>query len=124
MKKAVIFLLVVSAFCDVSDAVLKIKEIQNSHKVFLRYPEYNIFSYNNKNNQYKISGPLKAEAVYNIKIYAIFNDRVNINGEWKKPGDYIGDYKILKICPDYIVLKKNNKLKTVKFSLNIIKVSK
>lgn len=121
MKKVFFLLFIITfSFSDVSDIIFKIKEIENSKKIFLKYPLYNIFI-NKKTN---ITPIIKSAPVENMKIYAIFNNKVNINGQWKKEGEYINDYKIIKIFPDYVVLRKNNKIKLLKFSSNIIKVSK
>ncbi len=123
MKKIFfLFFVITFSFSDVSNIIFKIKEIENSKKIFLKYPSYNIFINKQANNiQQAIIQP---SPLINMKIYAIFNNKVNINGQWKKRGDYINDYKIIKIYPDFIVLRKNNKIKLLKFKSNIIKVSK
>jgi len=123
MKKIIIFFILIFSFADVSDVILKIKAIQNFQKKFLIYPKYNIFiNINNQNINY--TNIKLSQGFYKMKIYAIFNNKVNINGKWKKIGDFINDYKIIKIYPDYVILKKNNKLKILKITSNIIKVSK
>ncbi len=123
MKKILIFLIITFSFSDVSNIIFKIKEIQNNKKIFLKYPLYNIFINEilHKNIQLIIKSTTPS---LKMKIYAIFNNKVNINGQWKNIGDYINDYKIIKIFPNYIILRKNNKIKILNFSSNIIKVSK
>ena len=123
MKKILIFLIITFSFSDVSNIIFKIKEIQNNKKIFLKYPLYNIFINEIMHNNIQLI--IKSSNLsQKIKIYAIFNNKVNINGQWKNIGDYINDYKIIKIFPNYIILRKNNKIKILKFSSNIIKVSK
>ena len=123
MKRVFIFFLITFAFSDVSNTIFKIKEIQNNKKIFLKYPLYNIFI--NEKIHHNIQLMIKSTASSpKIKIYAIFNNKVNINGQWKNIGDYINEYKIIKIFPNYIILRKNNKIKILNFSSNIIKVSK
>lgn len=123
MKKILIFLIITFSFSDVSNIIFKIKEIQNNKKIFLKYPLYNIFI--NEILHKNIQLIIKSSNLFQkMKIYAIFNNKVNINGQWKNIGDYINDYKIIKIFPNYIILRKNNKIKILNFSSNIIKVSK
>ena len=123
MKKILIFLIITFSFSDVSNTIFKINEIQNNKKIFLKYPLYNIFINEIMHNNIQLI--IKSSNLsQKIKIYAIFNNKVNINGQWKNIGDYINDYKIIKIFPNYIILRKNNKIKILKFSSNIIKVSK
>ncbi len=124
MKKIFfLFFIITFSFSDVSDIIFKIKKIENSKKIFLKYPPYNIFINKQITNNIQQT-IIQSSPLINMKIYAIFNNKVNINGQWKKEGDYINDYKIIKIHPNFIVLRKNNKIKLLKFSSNIIKVSK
>jgi len=126
MKKILIFLIITFSFSDVSNTIFKIKQIQNSKKLFLKYPSYNIFvkqKINKDDNNVQVI--MKSSNLpQKMKIYAIFNNKVNINGKWKNIGDYVNDYKIIKIYSNYVVLRKNNKIKILKFLSNIIKVSK
>ncbi len=121
MKKILIFFIITFSFSDVSNVIFKIKQIENTKKTFLKYPFYNIFINKKTNNTQTV---ITSTNLPQIKIYAIFNNKVNINGRWKSIGDYISDYKILKIYPNYVLLYKNNKITILKFSSNIIKVSK
>ena len=57
----------------------------------------------------------------NLKIYAIFQNRVNINGKWFKIGDIINGYKILKITNNYVYLKRNNKVLKLSITNYILK---
>ena len=121
MKKILIFF-AVFLLADTSDTILKIKEIQASKKIFLKYPFYNIFiQYQPVNVNFEVK---RSNISYSLKLYAIFNNKANINGEWKRVGENINGYQIVKITPNYVLLKKDNKLKVLKFSTNIIKVLK
>jgi len=60
----------------------------------------------------------------NLVLYAIFQNRVNINGKWFKVGDVVNGYKIIKINTYGIYLSKNNKIKKISLKANIIKVAK
>jgi len=125
MKKILIFLIITFLFSDVSNTVFKIKQIQNSKKLFLKYPSYNIFVKQKIHNNNNVQIIMRSSNLpQRMKIYAIFNNKVNINGKWKNIGNYVNDYKIIKIYPNYVVLRKNNKIKILKFLSNIIKVSK
>jgi len=118
MKKLIIFLFVV-LYADISDILIKIKDIENMQKNFLTI-NYNIFA-ENYNTE-----PSFIPAVNNgieLKIFAIFNNKVNINGKWYKTGDKIESYKIFKITPDKVFLKENNKIIILNIKqLNILKV--
>lgn len=62
---------------------------------------------------------------FEIKVYAIYNDRAYINGKFYKTGDFIAGYKIYKIAKNYIVLKKKSKFK-IKYLVksDILKIRK
>ena len=46
-----------------------------------------------------------------ITIAAIMNNKVYIDGGWKKAGDTIGSYTIKSIGPNFIILKNGGKMK-------------
>ena len=48
-----------------------------------------------------------------LKLYAIYNNRAYINGKFYKIGDKIYGYRVYKIYDNYVVLKRNSKLKVV-----------
>ena len=105
-------------FGDVSNILLKIKDIENIKKNFLDV-KYNIFGAYVQN--VKIV-PLTQEI--KLKIYAIFNNKVNMNGKWYKLGEEINGYKIVKILKNGVVLKKANKYFYLKIKNTILKVQK
>ena len=119
MKKLIIFLTVL-LFGDVSDILFKIKEIENLKKNFLNI-DYNIFSTHNMPAP-AVIGVVK-ESI-NLKIYAVFNDKININGKWYKIGDEVQGYKILKVSDRYLLLKKDGKIFTLKIGNDYLKVVK
>jgi len=119
MKWLIIFL-VVFLYADISDILIKIREIENMKKSFLNI-DYNIFGNNTpiENNFIRPVNNNETE----LKIFAIFNDKVNINGKWYKVGDEVENYKILKITFDKVFLEKGGKVIILKSNyLNILKV--
>ncbi len=115
MRILIIFL-AVFAFGDISDAILKIKTIENLKKRFLKI-DYNIFS-TTKKRYFVVKSNIE------LKLYAIFNNRVNINGKWYKIGDIIQGYKIIKITYDKVFLKKGNKIFVLEVKNSILRVEK
>jgi len=118
MKKLIIFLAIL-LYADISDILIKIKDIENMKKSFLKV-NYNIFGEN-----YNIESsfiPVVNNEI-NLNIFAIFNNKVNINGKWYKTGDEVEGYKIFKITSDKIFLKRDNKIIVLKIrQSNILKV--
>ncbi len=118
MKKMLIFIAVL-LYADVSDTLVKIKEIENLKKHFLNI-DYNIFG----TNKIIITPVVSLEKNLNLKIYAVFNNKININNKWYKIGDEINGYKILKITDDYVILKKENQIVKLKIGIDFLKVRK
>ena len=121
MKYLIIFILNIYLFADVSNIILKIKDIENIKKSFLKI-DYNIFA-NSSSNIFTtniISKTLNSNLNKNLKIFAIFNNKVNINGKWYKVGDYIDNYKIVKITSTGVYLMKNLKIEYIKLINNYI----
>jgi len=46
---------------------------------------------------------------FDLKLYAIYNNRAYINGKFYKIGDKVAGFKVIKISNKYVVLKKNRK---------------
>jgi len=119
MKK-IIFFIAVFLYADISNILIKIKQIEESKKTFLPMPPYNIFIF------------LKTELVNRVqiytanplKIYAIFNNLVNINGRWFRVGENVNGYKIIKVSDKKVILKKDNRYITLKPTIKLLKVSK
>lgn len=122
--KYILFLLLSSIlFADVANIILKIKyiETKNIKKKFLNF-DYNIFG-NNFLNKPEIVNNININTNTNLKIFAIFNNKVNINGKWFSLGDYINGYKIIKITSNGVYLMKKSKIIYLKLvSNNILKV--
>ncbi len=121
MKK-IIFLIVCNIlFADITPVIVQIKQIENLKKTFLKYPNYNIFI--NKSTVH-ISNTVTKYANPTFQIYAIFNNKADINGIWKTIGDYVNNYKIIKIYSNRIILKNGNKFITLRSTPKIIKAKK
>lgn len=124
MKKFIIFL-AVFLFADVSDTILKLQDMKNMKKKFLKI-DYNIFKEEKKpviKKVLKINKIKKAKKI-NLHIFAIFNNKININGNWYKKGDIVYDYKIIKVLNNGVLLKKHSKITILKIKESILKVSK
>lgn len=50
---------------------------------------------------------LKKEKVLKLKLFAIVDDRININGIWLSVGGKIDDYKLIEIKPDRVLLENS-----------------
>jgi len=122
MRYFLVVLLSSFLFGDVANIILKIKYIDNMKKKFLSF-DYNIFGNNFSNNLSESVSNINMKTNINLKIFAIFNNKVNINGKWFKLGDYINGYKIIKITSNGIYLMKKSKIIYLKLvSNNILKV--
>ena len=110
MKK-LIFFLGIFLYADISSVLLKIKEIENKKKVFLKYPNYNIFTskvykVEKRNNIIKVF----AKKSINLILEAIFNNSAKINGIWLKRGDKILGFRVIKILHNRVILQKESKI--------------
>jgi len=120
MKK-IIFFIAIFLYADISNILLKIKEIEKSKKIFLPIPQYNIFT---SSKTISITAVQTNSINIPIRIYAIFNNLVNINGKWYKVGDNVNGYKVVEISNKNIVLKKDSKYIILKPTIKFLKVSK
>ena len=118
MRILLIFFAVYS-FGDIANTILKINHIENVKKHFLKI-NYNIFT---NNTQFITFTPTIKENKINLKIYAIFNQKVNINGKWYQIGNEINGYKIINITSNSVLLKKGSKILVLKIKNNILKVT-
>jgi len=50
-----------------------------------------------------------------FELFSIFNDKAKINENWYSLGDFIGNYKIVKIEKETVTLQKKNIEKTLNF---------
>jgi len=119
MKKIIVFISVF-LYADISSILFKINQIEESKKIFLPMPHYNIFT----SSKVKSFKTIEIYSASPIKIYALFNDLVNINGRWFRVGENVNGYKIIKVSDKKIILKKDNKYIILKPTIKFIKVSK
>lgn len=124
VKKIVFILISIMLYADISNILFKIKELQNSKKIFLSMPEYNFFSILKPKNELIQTKTVIENENLPLKIYAVFNNKVNINGKWLKVGENFQGYKIIKINYNKIVVKKDNKYMIFKPTTKFLKVSK
>ena len=124
MKKILFLLSAVLLYGDISDIISYIKNMESYTLKFKKIVHYNVFSdiVAEKSENLKINGNTNNSK--NIAIYAVFQNKININGHWYKIGDVIDGYKIIKINNNEVVMKKKGKIKTIIFKSNIIKVVK
>jgi hypothetical protein len=109
----------------VSEIISLIKNMESFTPKFRHIVNYNPFKIQvpiQKNEQVNIKNVsvIKKE----LKLYAIFQNKVNINGKWLKTGDYIEGYKVIKISENEVLLTKNGKIKKIALKANLIKVAK
>ena len=114
MKKVIFLIFYSLLYADVAKIINEITKIKEFKPKFKKIKYYNIFEY--KNNSAKNT----TKKVFNLKIYAIFQNKVNINGKWLKIGDKINGYKIIKIANNCIYLKQNNKTSKIFIKNNIL----
>jgi hypothetical protein len=117
MKYFVLFLSVF-LYADISNIILKINNIENYKPVFKKI--YFIKCNKIKNISEKKVVNKKSE----LKLMAIFNNQALINNKWVKAGDYLKGYKVIKIYPKKVILKKGNKIFVLGFNNNLLKVEK
>jgi len=108
-------------YADISYVINTIKKIENYSPTFKPFADYNIFA-----AQFKEKKEIPRRVVFENRlfIYAIFEDKVNINGIWLKKGDAIEGYKVLKIDNNKVVLEKDGKITVLEFNPKILKVEK
>ncbi len=58
--------------------------------------------------------------VQRLRLYAIFNDKAYINGRFYAIGDRIGEYKLVSIKKDYVLLSKKGTIKMLPLLKNSI----
>ena len=124
MKKLFLLSFFIFLFSDTIKIIEEIKKIEQFKPKFKSVQNFNVFSFNKKRQKIvkkDFSFTLKKDLT--LQIYAIFQNRVNINGEWFEVGDMIDGYKIAKINKNFVLLKKGNSKKILKiFSINKLKI--
>ena len=118
MKKIFFLSFFIFLFGNTMQIIEEIKKIEQFRPKFKNVKNFNIFSFNEekKENINKDFNLLKKTPM--LQIYAIFQNKVNINGEWFKLGDSINGYKIVKIGKNFVLLKKGNIKKYLKMFFN------
>lgn len=122
MKKVLIFI-TLFLYADVSNIILKIDKIERYKPVFKHIfipdcDEKKVIKVTLKNK------PTVKSNVLELKLLAIFNKKAFINYKWVKEGDEIGGYKVVKIYPRKVLLKKDNKVTVLKFNNILLKIKK
>jgi hypothetical protein len=105
-------------YADISNILFEIDKIENYKPVFKKI--YFIKCNKIKNISEKKVVNKKSE----LKLMAIFNNQALINNKWVKAGDYLKGYKVIKIYPRKVILRKENKIIILKFNNNLLKVKK
>jgi len=115
MKKLLFLSFFIFLFANPAKIIEEVKKIEQFKPEFKDIQDIDVFSFNKKEN---INNEFNSTSKKSLKlqIYAIFQNRVNINGEWFKIGDSIDGYKIVKIDKNFILLKKGNSKKILKIS--------
>ena len=121
MKKIIFVTFCSLLYADITYIIHEIEKIEKFKPLFKKIRYYNIFEYEADIAEKNITTISKKES-YDLKIYAIFQNRVNINGKWFKIGDIINGYKVLKITNDDVYLKKNNEILILSITNHILKV--
>ena len=121
MKKIIFLIYCSLLYADITHIINEITKVERFKPVFKKIRYYNIFEYEADITKKNIGAISKKES-YDLKIYAIFQNRVNINGKWFKIGDIINGYKVLKITNDDVYLKKNNEILILSITNHILKV--
>jgi len=124
MKKLFLLSFFIFLFSDTIKIIEDIKKIEQFNPKFKSVQNFNVFSFNEKRQKIvKKDFSFTSKKDLTLQIYAIFQNRVNINGEWFEVGDMIDGYKIAKINKNFVLLKKGNSKKILKiFSINKLKI--
>jgi len=107
---------------DVTELISKIKKLENYSSEFKKFDIYNIFE--TEKSVKTAPAPVLTKPALKYSLNAIFQNKANINGEWVKPGDMVGEYKVVKITDTQVILQKNNEIRVLSLHSNILKVDK
>jgi len=121
MKKIFLLSCFVFLFSDTIKIIEEVKKIEQFEPKFKSVQGFDIFYFNESKQESVIidsNSTSTSKKDSTLKIYAIFQDRVNINEKWFKIGDSIDGYEIIKIDKNSILLKKENDKKTLKIFSN------
>jgi len=121
MKKTIFLVFFSLIYADVTSIINKITKIENFKPIFKKIKYYNVFDYESDSRR-KDNITISKKGSCDLKIYAIFQDKVNINGKWFKKGDIMNGYKIFKITNNYVYLKRNDEIVKLSVTNYILKV--
>jgi len=117
MKKIIIFF-TLFLYADISNVLFQIDKIENYKP---KFKHINI----KKCNEVLSSNHIKIINNHsNLKLKAIFNKKVLIDNKWLGEGNIVKGYKIIKIYPKKVLLKKENNFLILRFNNNLLKVKK
>jgi len=110
MIKIIIYLfsIVLFLYSDINQIIVNIKSVDKK-KLFLNYPNYNPFIIKETNKTVKMRDVI-------LVLNAIFNNSANINGKWVRKGDFIYDFRVLKIEKDRVLLVKGKNIFWLSYS--------
>jgi len=124
--KIIVFLAIFSLlYANVKYIVDEIMKIEKIKPLFIKVEHYDAFECEaNKTNKAKENVIPKTTKKYDykLKVYAIFQDKVNINGKWFKIGDTIDGYKIAKVVNNGVYLIRSNKTLKLSITNHILKI--
>ena len=91
---------------DGEDEILKILNKASRYKT-PKYPQYDIYDpFQKATPALKKAKEIKIKSAPPIPtLKAIINNSAYIDGKWRKLGDDINGYKVVKIYDDYVILK-------------------
>ena len=121
MKKTIFLVFFSLVYADVTYVINEITKIEKFKPIFKKINYYNIFDYE-AHIKRKENITISKKGSCDLKIYAIFQNKVNINGRWFKKGDIMNGYKIFKITNNYVYLKRNDEIVKLSVTNYILKV--
>jgi len=78
-------------------------------------PNYDPFKQTQKILTHKVEFRSSPKRKRYYILYAIYDEKVNINGNFYGVGDIVGSCKVIKILSKKVILKCHNKIKTIEF---------
>ena len=125
MRIVILLFAFILSYADVSEIIATIKNIERYKPKFKTMENYNPFVKTIvKNTEQNIVNNVSVVKEKAFKLYAVFQNKVNINGKWLKVGDIIEGYKIIKVTSNGVSLLKDGKIKTISLKASFIKVGK
>ncbi len=98
---------------DVKKILKDIEELEREKRLFSKIVvKYDPFFPKKKRKERKTV--FKKKRTYKLK--AVLNDKAFINDRWFGLGEKVGEYRIVKITPSFVILKKGERRKVIGFS--------